>query len=135
MSEATRAMANSELNILLEEMLAPLGPVALRRMFGGYGIFLDGLMFGLVTGERVYFKTDETGRAAFQAEGLGPFTYAKKGAPAVLTSYWQVPDRLFDEPDELVDWARTAHRCAIDAQRAKRGKDRKVPSRATRSRP
>jgi DNA transformation protein len=109
-------MADAELKLLLEELLAPLGPVMLKRMFGGYGVFLDGLMFGLVSDERLYFKTSEASRAAFEAEGLGPFTYTKKGATAVLTSYWQAPERLLDDPDELVEWARTAQRCAVAAK-------------------
>lgn len=113
-------MADAELKILLEELLAPLGPVALRRMFGGYGVFLDGLMFGLVTGGVLYLKTSPEGRARFEAEGLGPFTYTKKGTEAVLTSYWRTPERLLDEPDELIDWSRDAHRAAIAAQRARR---------------
>jgi len=112
-------MANAELKRLLEELLAPLGPIAIKRMFGGYGLFLDGLMFGLVSGDRLYFKTSETDRDAFKAEGLGPFTYMKKGGPAVLTSYWEAPERLLDEPDDLVEWARTAHRSAVSLQKAK----------------
>ncbi|MGD9805345.1 MAG: TfoX/Sxy family protein [Hyphomicrobiaceae bacterium] len=123
-------MANSELKLILEEMLAPLGPVALKRMFGGYGLFLDGLMFGLVSGDRLYFKTSEAGRAAFEAEGLGPFTYIKKNAPAVLTSYWQAPERLLDEPDEMVAWARTAHRAAVAVQKAKAKPVRTASKRA-----
>jgi DNA transformation protein len=109
-------MVDAELKLLLEELLAPLGPVVLKRMFGGYGVFLDGLMFGLVSDDQLYFKTSEASRAAFQAEGLGPFTYTKKGAAAVLTSYWQAPDRLLDDSDELVEWARTAQRCAVAAK-------------------
>jgi len=125
-------MANAELKLLLEELLAPLGPVAIKRMFGGYGVFLDGLMFGLVTGDHLYFKTSEAGHAAFEAEGLGPFTYTKRGSLAVLTSYWRAPERLLDEPDELVEWARTAHRAAAEAQRAKAGRTRRPPSATAR---
>jgi DNA transformation protein len=126
-------MADAELKVLLEEMLAPVGPVVLKRMFGGYGVFLDGLMFGLVTGGQLYFKTGEADRATFEAEGSGPFTYTKKGGPAVLTSYWQAPERLLDEPDELVAWARQANRAAIAAQKTrtarKRGAVPRKPSR------
>lgn len=125
-------MANSDLKVLLEEMLAPLGPVAIKRMFGGYGLFLDGLMFGLISDDQLYFKTSETGRSTFEAEGLGPFTYMKKGGPAVLTSYWQAPERLFDEPDELVAWARTAHRAAIAHHKAKTTRTRKTSGAASR---
>jgi len=121
-------MANGELKVLLEEMLAPLGGVVIKRMFGGYGLFLDGLMFGLIADDQLYFKTTAAGRAAFEAEGLGPFTYTKKGTDAVLTSYWQAPERLLDEPDELIGWARDAVRSAGMAHAAKQRTKRQKTS-------
>jgi TfoX N-terminal domain len=61
------------------ESLRPLGPVSARRMFGGHGIFMDGLMFGLIADAQLYLKVDEGNRAAYEAEGLQPFTYARAG--------------------------------------------------------
>lgn len=113
-------MADDGLKDFLEEHLAPLGPVRLKRMFGGYGIFLDGLMFGLVMDGGVYFKTDAQTRSAFEDEGQGPFTYEKQGGVATLVNYWHVPDRLFDEPDELVEWARRAALVARQTARVPR---------------
>ncbi|MBS0241484.1 MAG: TfoX/Sxy family protein [Proteobacteria bacterium] len=81
-------------------------------MFGGAGLFLDGLMFGLITGDATYLKADAENRAMFEAEGMQPFSYLRRGAIATLTSYWRLPDRLLDEPDELLDWARASHACA-----------------------
>jgi DNA transformation protein len=65
-------------------------------------------MFAIVAGERVYFKTDEAGTAAFEDAGMGPFTYTTKSGTGVLKSFWQVPDLLVDEPDEFAVWATRA---------------------------
>lgn len=92
----------------LAEQLAGLGPVSIRRMFGGAGVYADGVMFALVSDDTLYFKADETARANFEAEGMGAFTYATKDGRNTLTSYWRAPERLFDEPDEMLAWARKA---------------------------
>jgi DNA transformation protein len=102
-------MADEDLKALLAEHLAPLGPVQIRRMFGGAGLFLDGLMFGLVSRGVLYLKADETTRPAHEAEACRPFSYSRKGAEATIASYWRAPERLLDEPDELAEWARRAH--------------------------
>jgi DNA transformation protein len=112
-------MADEDLKALLEEHLAPLGPITIRRMFGGAGVFLDGLMFGLIADGVLYLKTDEAGRTEFEREGLEPFTYARKGERATLISYWRAPERLIDEPDELLAWARKASEVARRAHAAK----------------
>ena len=106
----------------LREQLAPLGRVTLQRMFGKTGVFSDGVMLGLVTDNTLYFRVDDQNREIFkEAEAFPPLNYAKKGAMIDL-SFWRVPERLFDEPDELMIWARAAlaaaHRVA-----AKRGRD------------
>ena len=92
----------------LREQLAPLGRVTMRRMFGKTGVFCDGLMFGMVTDDTLYFRVDDHNRAAFkEAESFPPLNYEKKGRTIDL-SFWRAPERLWDEPDELVTWARTA---------------------------
>ena len=92
----------------LREQLAPLGRVTVRRMFGKTGVFCDGLMFAMVTDDTLYFRVDDQNRATFkEAESSPPLSYKKKGASIDL-SFWRVPERLFDEPDELVTWARAA---------------------------
>lgn len=101
----------------LEEMLAPLGGVSIRRMFGGLGLFRDGLMFGLVMRGELYLKVAPEGKASFAAEGGTPFSYAGKGARVtVIASYWRAPDRLSDDAEELVSWARRACAAAERAQ-------------------
>ena len=106
----------------LDEQLAGLGPVSIRRMFGGAGVFADGIMFALVSDDTLYFKVDETTRADFEAEGMGAFTYATKDGRNTLMSYWRAPERLFDEPDEMLAWARKALTIARSADARKAGK-------------
>ena len=106
------------------EMFAAFGPVVPRRMFGGFGIFADGTMFALVSGGVVYLKADRATVAAFETEGQGPFTYAAKGGKRTVMSYWRVPDRLYDDPDGLAQWARqavlAAHRSGRPRRESKR---------------
>jgi DNA transformation protein len=92
----------------LRELLAPLGRITVRRMFGKTGVFCDGVMFGMVTENTLYFRVDDQNRVTFrEAEAFPPLNYAKKGSTIDL-SFWRVPERLFDEPDELVTWAQAA---------------------------
>ena len=97
----------------LREQLAPLGRVTMRRMFGKTGVFCDGLMFGMITDNTLYFRVDDHNRDAFQDGAcFPPLNYRKQGETIDL-SFWRAPERLFDEPDELVAWARIA----LDAAR------------------
>ena len=103
-----------------DDLFAPFGKVKVRRMFGAEGLFRDGLMFGIVHRERIYFKTSEESRQAFIAEGASPLYYEFKNVEGVLTSYYELPDRLYDDPDELTEWARTAFAVARNKSAAKR---------------
>jgi DNA transformation protein len=101
-------VASASFAEFLREQLAPLGHVTMRRMFGKTGVFCDGLMFGMVTDNTLYFRVDERNRAAFEeAASVPPLNYKKKGSMIDL-AFWRAPERLFDEPDELVTWARLA---------------------------
>jgi DNA transformation protein and related proteins len=92
----------------LSEQLAPLGRITMRRMFGKTGVFCDGFMLGMVADNTLYFRVDEHNRAAFEeAASFPPLNYRKKGSTIDL-SFWRAPERLFDEPDEFVSWARIA---------------------------
>ena len=92
----------------LHDQLAPLGRITMRRMFGKTGVFCDGFMLGMVTDNTLYFRVDDDNRAVFkEAESFPPLNYEKKGSIIDL-SFWRAPERLFDEPEELVTWARTA---------------------------
>ena len=101
-------VASDTFGEFLREQLAPLGHVTMRRMFGKSGVFCDGVMFGMVTENTLYFRVDDQNRAIFkEAEAFPPLNYQKKGDTIDL-SFWRVPERLFDEPDELMIWAHAA---------------------------
>jgi DNA transformation protein len=115
-------VASASFAEFLREQLAPLGRVTMRRMFGKTGVFCDGVMFGMVRDNTLYFRVDDHNRATFEeAESSPPLNYEKKGC-TIDVSFWRAPERLFDEPDELVTWARAAlaaaHRVAAKRERA-----------------
>ncbi len=116
----------------LREQLAPLGRVTMRRMFGKTGVFCDGFMLGMVTDNTLYFRVDDGNRAAFkEAESYPPLSYEKKGCTIAL-SFWRAPERLFDEPDELVTWARIA---LAAARRVAATGERTTPRRKSKPQP
>jgi DNA transformation protein len=94
------------------EMLAPLGTVRSTRMFGGIGIYVDGLFCALVMDDSLYFKGDEENIAAFTAAGCEPFTYEKKGEVQVI-KYYRVPESAMDDAGEMQHWARLGMAAAL----------------------
>jgi len=113
----------------LRDQLAPLGRITMRRMFGKTGVFCDTVMFGMVTENTLYFRVDDQNRAIFkEAESSPPLNYTKKGSTIDL-SFWRAPDRLFDEPDELVSWARAA---LAAARRVAATRERTAPNRRSK---
>jgi DNA transformation protein len=114
----------------LREQLAPLGHVSMRRMFGKTGVFCDGVMLGMVRDNTLYFRVDDDNRSAFkEAEAYPPLNYEKSGGVIDL-SFWRAPERLFDEPDELLNWAGGALAAArrIAARRGRIAGERKRPA-------
>ncbi len=101
------------------DMLEPLGPVSARRMFGGYGIYLDRLMFALVASDTLYLKVDDESRGEFEAAGLEPFRYTKKGKTYQM-SYHAAPEDALEDAELLRDWARKAVDAAMRAAHGKR---------------
>jgi DNA transformation protein len=101
----------------LIETFASFGEVQARRMFGGYGLFHDGLMFGLVADDVLYLKADEHSAPRFISRGLEPFVYSK-GQKKVTMSYRRAPDEVFDDPEVAAQWARAAFDAALRAKPA-----------------
>jgi DNA transformation protein and related proteins len=89
------------------DLLGPLDPVA-RRMFGGVGLFHGGVMFGLLARDTMYLRVDDSTRGRFERAGCRPFSYLRGGRQVSLSAYYVVPEELFDQPDELLQWARDA---------------------------
>lgn len=103
----------SEYLTYLLELLAPLGQITSRSMFGGYGIYRDGVMFALVAYETLYFKVTADNQADYEQAGSQPFTYSKKDGKATVMSYWEVPTDLLEDQDQLLEWARKAYATAL----------------------
>ena len=118
-------MAVSEgLRELVAETLAPVGWITFKRMFSGAGVYADGQIFALIIADVIYFKSDATTELAFTAEGSAPFSYQIRHGTRAAMSYWRLPERLLDEPDEMVAWAR---RALAVAQVAAARKNKKKP--------
>ncbi len=100
----------------IHEFFTSFGAVQVRRMFGGAGLYADGVMFGLVSDGQIYLKADAATAPDFEREGCTPFAYGTKTGKRAVMSYWRLPDRLYDDPDELARWARSA--LAIAQRRA-----------------
>lgn len=109
----------SEFTDYLPELLESLGTVRLRRMFGGHGVFLDGLMFGLVADDVLYLKTDAVNRPDYESQRLTQFTYIKGGRPVKL-SYHEAPASIYDDTEQAAEWAGRAFEAALRADRRKR---------------
>lgn len=105
-----------------DDLFQSFGPIVVKRMFGGEGIFGGTVMIGLVMDEQIYLRTDDVSRPGYLAEKSRPFTFGK-GGKTVTTAYYSLPDRLLDEPEELVAWAQAAQRIAL-AKKPKKARKR-----------
>ena len=112
----------------IHDLFRVFGPVSVRRMFGGAGIDARGVMFALVVDGTIYLKTGAGNAPDFEREGLEPFAYMAKNKKRSIASYRRMPDRLYDDPDELAEWARRALAMARSASRS-HGSTRSVARR------
>jgi DNA transformation protein len=118
----------------IAEMFSAYGPIQMKRMFSGFGLYSEGVCFCLVLrGGEFYFKVDETSAPRFEAEGCKPFSYSQRRSGKVVTvnSFWQMPERLYDDPDELADWTRQAVAVALRLQLAKNSRKKKGAAKRT----
>ena len=113
----------------LKDQLRGLGHITTRRMFSGAGVYCDGIIFALILRDTLYFKVDDGNRPAYEAEGLAPFSYEARGRVVAVGAYWGVPERLFDEPDEMLEWARAAFAAGRRAAEKKRPKSKRAKAR------
>lgn len=102
-------------NAAIEEMFSSLGPVTIKRMFGGKGIYCEGRILALEIGGDVLLKADAETSSEFEAAGCVRWTYAGKGK-TVAMPYWSIPDEAFDDPDEMARWVRLAYGAALRAK-------------------
>jgi DNA transformation protein and related proteins len=92
----------------IRDLFAEFGAVHIRRMFGGAGIYSGDVMFGLISDELIYLKADIGTVPAFERENCAPFQYTTKNGKRAVMSYWRLPERLYDDPAELAQWAKLA---------------------------
>src|ERR1700756_4913018 len=92
----------------LIDLFSDFGPVTIRPMFSGFGISADGTNFAMALRSGLYFRADEQTIPQFEAEGSTPFQYQTRAKTVTVGSYWQLPARLFDDTEELGEWARAA---------------------------
>ena len=111
----------------LDAKLAPLGHFRARPMFGGYGLYLDGVIFGLIAWEKVWLRVDDRSRPGFEKAGMEPFTYSRRSQAVTLT-YFRCPDAVLAEGAQLRKWAKEARRASLERKAAQKPKKpRKKP--------
>jgi DNA transformation protein len=111
------------------ELLGRAGKVAARRMFGGYGLYCDGVMFALIADDVLYLRADDANRPALERAGSEPFAYEANGRRAIM-AYWRAPDAAMESPELMAPWACAALEAALRARRSAVRKKRRPASKA-----
>ncbi len=112
----------------LMDRLAPLGAPSYRFMFGGYGVYLDGLMMGIVSHDVLWLLAGDGNRPDYEARGLKPFQPMTKNGPMGIMPYYTVPDDVFEDQDAFLEWAKKSHDAAVRRREAKGEKEGKKRS-------
>lgn len=112
------------------ELFSAFGPVDVRRMFSGYGVYADDVCFALYLRGEFFLKADETTIPRFEAEGCEYFSYSTRAKTVSVKSWWRMPARLYDDPEELADWARQAVAVAAKVRLKKVARKKKAKKKA-----
>ena len=120
------AARDPEFEDWVREHFAALGPLEIKRMFGGAGVYSHGLIFGLLDDGEVWLKGDETNIPALEAAGSRQFTYPGKDGAVMNLGYWSLPETAVDDTDQAVDWARGAIEVALRKAAAKKPRKAKA---------
>jgi DNA transformation protein and related proteins len=113
------------------EMMSGFAPVLVKPMFGGFGIYWQGLMFALLLDETLYLKVDDTSQPHFDARGLQPFSYETKDGKRGSLRYHEAPPEVYDEREHMAEWARLGFECAVRNQALKDAKAAKKLAKTT----
>ena len=100
----------------VSEQCEQLGQIIVKKMFGGAGLYLDGVLFGFVADSSLYLKVDDTNKADFEARGMGPFVFTGKGKPMEM-SYFELPEDILDDVDELSTWVNKAATAYLNSKK------------------
>jgi DNA transformation protein len=103
----------------LHEVFAPFGIIQIRRMFGGFGLYHQSLMFGLVVDDTLYLKVDADSKPAYEKLQRAQFKFERLGK-IIKMSYYQAPDEIFEDADQATLWARRAYKAALKAHNSKK---------------
>jgi DNA transformation protein len=115
----------------LLELMAPLGRMTARQMFGGFGLYCNGAFFAIVVNDVLYLKTDEVNCAIFEAADMEAFAYDMKGE-RVVTRYYRCPEEALENAGLMAEWARSGIGAAL---RAQAGKRKPLPSKKATKKP
>ncbi len=115
---------SAEFRSFVVDLFSSLGAIKVRSMFGGGGVYYKDTMFALIANETLFLKVDQSNKAAFEQEGCGPFKYDGKNKPIEM-SYYELPERLLDDPEELIEWAQKSIEIALRSKKPKKARRRK----------
>lgn len=110
---------------VIGDQLAQLSGLSARSMFGGFGIYLDGTIVGIVVGDELYLKVDESNRAEYEAMGSTPFSYEKKDGKSTSISYWSVPDEVIEDSERLAALVYSSYEINLAREVTKKNKMKK----------
>lgn len=102
------------------ELLQTAGDITAQAMFGGYGIYKDGVIVAIIVNSRLYFKVCPDNRADYEQRGSQPFTYKRKNGKTATMSYWEVPTDIMEDHDQLIAWLEQSYQCSLRSGSAKR---------------
>jgi DNA transformation protein and related proteins len=122
-------VAGDSFHEFVRELFAKMGPITVKRMFGGAGVYTEGLMFALLSDDVIHIKVDGALKSDLIAEGCGPFVWTPRQGPRageqIDLGYWRLPEAALDDPDLAVEWGRKA----LMVARAKAGATKRKRSK------
>jgi DNA transformation protein and related proteins len=115
------------------DLLASVGPVKARAMFGGYGLSLNGVSIGLIADDRLYLRVDDATRAEFEQAGSAPFVYPSKNGPMTMKNYWAIPEDSVDDAERAAKWGQLAVDAGRRGEAAKAAKKKPAAARKAKA--
>ena len=112
-------VGNSEFVEFIVDMLQRFGTVMAKPMFGGYGLYLNGVMFALISNDTLYFKADDVSKNEFMSIGMTPFSYSKNDSLCKM-SYYSAPDEVLEDFEKMSQWAQKGYDAALRTHKDKK---------------